>query len=85
MKTAGLSDEVKEVARINATHTEKLFREAQKLRLDTIQFNHPGNLYYFMEVQKGESAPRITWGSADHTVPNQVQEFYNKLIKTIPN
>ncbi len=85
MKAAGLSDEFKELARVNTKQTDKLFQEARQLGLDTIQFNHPGNLYYFIEVQKAQSTPRITWGSADHAVPTQVQEFYNRLIQTIPN
>lgn len=55
------------------------FRElSKKIRSDglkDIEYNKPGNIYYFIEIQYGGSANRITWSNHEQA-PEAAREFY---------
>ncbi len=64
--------------------TKDLFQEYEKLASQQPYFNHPGNLYYFIEQKNAGKKTRITWGDTQHTVPDSVMTFYQKLQNIIP-
>ncbi len=72
---------VKTIANIGKKNAKACFAEMQTLKLDSLQFTEPGNLYYFINVKKDTTATvnKIVWGSKDKPVPKEIQEFYKKL------
>lgn len=72
---------VKTIANIGKKNAKACFSEMQTLKLDSLQFSEPGNLYYFITVKKDTAATenKIVWGSKDKPIPKEVQDFYKKL------
>ena len=67
--------------------TRQMFLNYKSLKLDTLDYNQPGDLYYFLEYHERKNPPhRIVWGRPDfHPAPNLVT-YYNTLYKSIkPN
>lgn len=55
------------------------FEKIGSLALTEIDFDRPGNIYYFLEEVNGEEKNRVTWGSQDHEIPEACQSLYNEL------
>jgi hypothetical protein len=51
--------------------------------LDTVRFSRPGNMYYFVDIVKGDKNNKITWGRKDTAPPVEVLKLYDNLIKSI--
>ncbi len=47
------------------------------------QFNHPGNLYYFMGYAENTTNNKITWGDAEHPVSESIQKLYLEMNTAI--
>jgi len=62
-----------------ALHYDKLLQ----LKLAALDFNHPGNRYYFIEEVQGEEKHRVTLGSNHHDIPEEYKSFYKELRTTI--
>jgi len=45
----------------------------------TATFNHPGNLYYFITYTEKGREQTITWGAADHPVPDEIKKLYEEI------
>lgn len=56
-----------------------LFAEAEKLGLDKLSFNHPGNIYNFIEWRNGGESNRIVWGDKNAALPKPVSDYFGKL------
>lgn len=63
--------------------TSQMFSNYHQLGLQSIDHNHPGNLYYFVEhhSRKGD-VHRMTWGKPDQPAPANLVAFYNLLYKS---
>ncbi len=59
------------------------FEKMQALKLSEMNFNHPGNLYYFIKQVDGEEYYAVTWGSQDHEVSNECLALYKELVEKI--
>jgi hypothetical protein len=72
---------MKTIANIGKKNAKACFTEMQTLKLDSLQFAEPGNLYYFINVKKDTSATenKVVWGSKDKPIPKEVHDFYKKL------
>lgn len=70
------------VADIGKRKAKDCFTAVNNLKLDSLKFSEPGNLYYFISVQTKDSLAdnRIVWGSKDKPVPPEVQDFYKTLL-----
>jgi hypothetical protein len=77
--TNSIAKETKPVRKISKNHARALFRQAEKIRMDTLNFNYPGNIYYFIRLQEENQLQATTWGSNDHQVPTAIQNFYQVL------
>lgn len=62
---------------------KKLQSEASVIYTNTEAFSHPGNTYRFLEIHCSRSSKKFVWGASDFIVPNNVKEFYDKLITTV--
>lgn len=59
------------------------FKKLEALKLFEVNFDHPGNMYYFLEEIKGDSIHRVTWGSSEHEISEACKAFYKELRTTI--
>jgi len=67
--------------------TRQMFLNYKSLRLDTINVNKPGNLYYFLEYHSRKNPThRIVWGNAEYQPDDNLVTYYSTLQKMIkPN
>lgn len=72
--------EIKSLTKKEAT---SCFQKMDTLQLSEMNFDHPGNVYYFLEEVHGEEKHRVTWGSNDHEIPEKCKTFYKELRTTI--
>ena len=72
-----------ESAKIKRAKAKKYIREVSKQTKSNSQFNHPGNLYYFIKYVEGVSEYIITWGDAQHPAPDYIQKLYQEINSTI--
>lgn len=56
-----------------------LFKTVESLALQKLEFNHPGNIYSFLELQQGDSVAKVVWGDQNFTVNDQVKALYDQL------
>ena len=60
-----------------------LFQEIKLHRLDTINFNHPYNMSYFLSIhQKGKVSNKAVWGDPKFKVPMALDRLYSHLQAT---
>lgn len=74
---------VNELTGIPKKEAATLIAEINALRLSKSSFDHPGNIYYFLEEVNGKERHRVTWGSNTHDVPANYKRFYDKLMTTL--
>ena len=73
------------LTRIDKDKATQCFAGSKILKLDTLAFNEPGNMYYFITIRNDtKSENRIVWGSTDKPVPNEVKGFYKMLLNFLP-
>ncbi len=61
-----------------------IFKTAALLNFSKIEFEHPGNIYSFLEWQDGDVVQRITWGDPAFPVDAGIKVLYvqlNELLK----
>lgn len=71
---------------INGTKPKKakaLYETMRKLGLATLDFQHPGNTYSFIEVLSGDSLKRISWGEKDHPVDSNIRDLFGELNELV--
>jgi hypothetical protein len=68
-----------------ATNTKRVFSVAEsKCKLKTAKFDHPGNIYTFIEWKKGKQEHKVSWGAPGKVVPANYRQFYNSFMAMIP-
>lgn len=65
--------------KVSGKKAKSLFKTAEALGIAKMEFNHPGNLYYFLEWQNGDMVSRIVWGDKNLPVDKSVEALYNDL------
>jgi hypothetical protein len=73
-----------QLKKINKNELKTINKKINKLSGEQLKFNHPGNLYYFIEFEKDKKKINITWGDPAFNEPKEVKELYeylNTLIK----
>ena len=65
--------------------TADIYKRLSALGLDSLDFNHPGDRYYFIHEVKNEIGHKVVWGDPSYTVPAEIDEFYKFLMTTINN
>ena len=68
-----------ELPAIRRSLARRLWEQAEALPFATMEFNHPGNLYHFLEWRDGAGARRLTWGDPDRPADPRVQLLYDEL------
>jgi len=78
-----LTKENAEIKSINKKEATSFFQKMDSLKLSEMNFEHPGDMYYFLEEVNGEERYRVIWGSNDYDAPKGCKDFYTKLRTTI--
>ena len=81
--TNSLTGEVKELESVSKKEAKQCFGKLEELSLSEMDFDHPGNLYYFLEEVEGDESHRITWGANNHEISEECKTFYKELRTTI--
>jgi len=81
--TNSFTKEKKEMKSLKKKETSLCYEKMQALQLATMDFDHPGNMYYFLEEVNGDERHRVTWGSADHEISEACKVLYEELKTTI--
>jgi len=81
--TNSLTKESEEIKSLSKKEAATCFQKMDSLKLSEMDFDHPGNLYYFLEEVNGEERNRVTWGSNEHDISEECKTFYKELRTTI--
>jgi hypothetical protein len=57
----------------------ELFSHADKLQIAQPEFNHPGNMTWFIKFQANGKITEYKWGDSNNSVPNDIEDLYNQL------
>jgi hypothetical protein len=78
-RNKGISGEWKMLKDVKGKDARNFFNTAKSLGLDTMKFNHPGNMTYYFIYKKSKKANEVRWGDANFPIPSGIQDFYQKL------
>ncbi|MFN0215618.1 MAG: hypothetical protein ACKVT2_15280 [Saprospiraceae bacterium] len=56
-----------------------LFKTAEELGLAKLEYNHPGNIYYFIELLEGDMVSRVVWGDKKYPVEKSINDLFEEL------
>lgn len=74
-----------EVSKIKKKKAKAFYRATEELDLAKMAFNHPGNMYQYIELKKDSSSARIVWGDENFQSDQKVKDLYialSDLLKT---
>jgi hypothetical protein len=72
-----------ECSKLKKSRTKKIFTKASQHVKAAGEFNHPGNMYYFVTLSEGNKPQRITWGDAGHPVNEDLKNLYTEIQTTV--
>ena len=74
-----------ELSKVKKREAHRFFEAAEDLKLGEMKFDHPGNLYQFIELHDDGKTSRIVWGDDKSPVNQKVKDLFialNDLAKT---
>lgn len=71
-----------ECGKIKRAKAKKMIGKVAAI-VSSTNFDHPGNLYYFLALQENDGEKKITWGDADHMVPDNVKSIFDEVQDAI--
>ena len=75
----GLMADTTALPSIKKAVAKSLFETADNARLDTLDFNHPGNIYKFLHYYNEKDTSRVVWGENGTEVSAEVTNLYRAL------
>lgn len=72
--------EMTEISSLKRCRVKKLFKQPGVIQFETIDFKHPGNIYYFIRYKYSGGFHEVVWGDTKHPVPPEIKQFYESLI-----
>ena len=65
--------------------TRKMFSTVESTcKIRTTKFDHPGNLYKFVQWRRGKLSHKVTWGASGRKVSATYPKFYDSFMTMIP-
>lgn len=80
-RTNSLTKETKKAGSINPKQAATLFARAERLIEANRDYNHPGNQYFFVQLEDGNTRQGVTWGADDQPVPEGLDALYEELLR----
>lgn len=68
---------------LTSGESNSLFKELEELDFPDPEFNHPGNITYYIHYSKEDTTKKIKWGSPGKAPPQGFKEFYDKVMKMV--
>jgi len=62
---------------------QKINQQFNDLNIDSLKYNKPGNLYYFVGYELNGEKHQITWGATNDEVPEKVKAYYDFVISEL--
>lgn len=75
----GKKDEMTELKKTKAGKAKKIFEAVESGSLTKQDFQHPSNMYSFLEFQNGDMVQRITWGDPKYPVDEKIKTVFDQL------
>lgn len=63
--------------------SEELLEQFSAAGLDTVHFNHPGNIYSFLKQHSATGIHSLIWGSTETVAPSEAKKYYESLISAL--
>ena len=79
----GIVGEKVSTGKIGARKAKKFIQEYQD-SLSTVQYDVPGNYYYFLEWIGAEEKHKIQWAKGQDDAPAVAADFYEQLVAQLP-
>ncbi|NNC85860.1 MAG: hypothetical protein HKN75_07230 [Bacteroidia bacterium] len=68
---------------ISTDSTFNYYEEFGKLNITSIDFNHPGNMTFFIEVNTEDGMHTVKWGDEKFQINKAVELFFEKMMTAI--
>ncbi len=68
-----------ECAKLKKARASKYIQSAFEQTQSTPEFNHPGNLYFFIGYAENTFERKVTWGDSSNSVPDSIQKLYQEI------
>lgn len=72
-----------ELESIPKKEAKVIFEKLSELSIDQMNFNHPGNRYYFLEEHNDSLTYKVVWGSLGHEISDSYKSLYESLKEHI--
>lgn len=73
----------KEIKNLTLKETKELFAKVENLFLNKEDFNHPGNIYYYIIYNNGKKNVSYKWGDNNFKTDSETESLYKELEKVI--
>lgn len=77
----GIAGDWKALKYVKSSKVRSFVSRAKDLGLDTLHFNHPGNMTYYFVYKSGKRTNEVKWGEADKPIPANIKVFYQEIIQ----
>lgn len=81
--TDKLKNETTELKNLSAGKTLKVFEQITELNLAGLDFNNPGNMYYFIKESYKTGKEEVVWGDGEKNPPQAVLDYYQLLTSFV--
>lgn len=78
-----LSGEEAIMGKVKKSDLKAIYSALSDLDLSKADFNHPGNMYYFIEEVNTSKSDKVIWGDPEKKAPEGLQELYDLLISSM--
>lgn len=81
--TNTITKKSEELEKVGKAKTKEFFDQLETLKLGSMDFNHPGNIYYFIEDAGEDGNKKVVWGSNDYEVDPLCKTLYTNLVEQL--
>ena len=81
--TNSMTQETQELEGFGKKGAKSFFEKVNQPEISNLEFNHPGNLYYFITHIAENQKMSLVWGSMNHSPPTLCTTLYQDLMATV--
>jgi len=71
------------MGKVDRSFCKQIFQQTDNLRIDTLDFDFPGNLYYFYGTRKDAEESQVVWGGPSATPPSEIVDLRVQLMEQV--
>jgi hypothetical protein len=79
-----LTDKTKLLLNLKLKQVNEIYLKIKNSGIDTINYKNPGNIFYFIDIEKNNKINRIVWRDKDINIPDKVINVYYEMKRLIP-